>query len=306
MKVIKELAMILLTTLNGPVATRIVNMLKDSTVVVAGLLSPTDNTPPQADLKNISLREGNLNEVKTLQRALVDIDTVCLLSNNSKNMCQQELNMIQACQKAGIKKIVKLSGLSPQIKTQSTSGLYRDHFKIETALKASGIPYTILQPSIITQNLVGEVIAPMLQTSNTFMLPFKDQKANLIDATDIALACINCLLKDRHYNQTFVLTGFDTLNMSQLASLIGRYTQREINYQNESMNATLKRLDSVGLSSSSQTTIKEEYQCIARGDAAFYTDAVLTLTGRPPLPVDEYIENNLDLFTTPGMKKKAA
>ena len=288
--------MILITGCTGRIGKILVKQLHGFKLPMVGLTRDKDRAQKRLRGLNIDLKEANLDDINSLEPVLHNIDMVFLLTPASPTKCQQELNMIAACQKQGITKIVKISSLSAQIKAKSLSQACRDHYHAEQMLRDSSIKYTILRPTAFTQQLIGELIGPMLRAGNSFSLPLGEQKINFIDINDIASTVATCLSKNRYENKIFELTGFDTINMDELAAIFSQCLGRSIQYHTISMNAFVEYLQLKGVPDFLVNHTREIYTCLKKGDTAFFTDTVQMITGNPPLSVTSYIDDNLALF----------
>jgi uncharacterized protein YbjT (DUF2867 family) len=103
--------------------------------------------------KNVEITQGDLTKPETLDAAFKGVDTLFVLVNANPDLVTQEKNAFEAAKRAGVKHIVKLS--VPGADTSSPIKLARWHGESEKNLKATGIAFTLLQPSSFMQNLFG-------------------------------------------------------------------------------------------------------------------------------------------------------
>src|SRR5207244_12116211 len=91
--------------------------------------------------------------------ALQEVDGVYLVCSPIQELVQLEGNAIDACKKAGVKKIVLNSALGAGDYDKSFPGWHR---KVEDKLKASGIEFVILRPNGFMQNTIT-YLAPSIK-----------------------------------------------------------------------------------------------------------------------------------------------
>src|SRR6266404_3955985 len=85
----------------------------------------------------------NPSRAETLAEALHDIDRAMLISSSAPDMLDVQSNFINAARKAGVKHVVKLSGIMPEL--DSGFRFARMHGEIEKRLEASGMAFTHLR-----------------------------------------------------------------------------------------------------------------------------------------------------------------
>jgi uncharacterized protein YbjT (DUF2867 family) len=99
--------------------------------------------------------------------------------------------------------------------------------KVEQALTASQLAYTILQPSMFMQNL--GFIWPKVQASGVFEWPWDpEQRYAMIDVADIAEATAITITDPRFLGGTFELCSNDILTVAEMAGMLGEAMGRDI------------------------------------------------------------------------------
>ena len=104
-------------------------------------------TPAKAErlssLANVEIVEGDMARPETLAEALRGVDRAMLISSSDPAMLDVQSNFIEAARKAGVKHVVKLSGIMPDL--DSPFRFARMHGEIERRLEASGMAFTHLR-----------------------------------------------------------------------------------------------------------------------------------------------------------------
>ena len=87
---------------------------------------------------------------------------------------------------------------------------------IETALKASGLPFTIIRPNFFTQN---DLAMKEALKAGSYPTPLGEKGVSAVDIRDIAEASAISLTSDGHENKTYNLVGPEPLTGSSAAKL---------------------------------------------------------------------------------------
>ena len=95
----------------------------------------------------------DLDDPRTFPEALQDVDRLFLLTGYSVDMLVQSKAITDAAKKAGVKHLVHLGVFTPE--PDCYDAHFAWHQMVETYIKASGIPYTLLHPNGFLQNFTG-------------------------------------------------------------------------------------------------------------------------------------------------------
>jgi len=118
---------------------------------------------------------------KPSPQALDGIETLFLLSPLSSTQVEMEQNLISAAVAHRVQRIVKLSAMGASIEVPLTFG--RIHGEGEDAIRASGLGWTFVRPSMFMQNLrwyKGAISQGMLP------LPLGNAAVSHVDPEDVA------------------------------------------------------------------------------------------------------------------------
>jgi uncharacterized protein YbjT (DUF2867 family) len=133
-------------------------------------------------------------------------------------------NMIQAAQRAGVRKLVFSSVIHPIL-----SGLPNHAAKapVEEALVNSGLAFTILHPTMVFQNYAASW--SQIVKTGIFAEPWSpDTRSSRVDYRDVAEVAAIALTEDRLAYGTFELCATGIHDRHDLAALVGEILQREI------------------------------------------------------------------------------
>lgn len=194
----------------------LLEQLKAQDVPVRTLVRSVERARPMLG-EEVELVEGDLSEPSSLDAALDGIQTAYVLLAVLPNTVELFANFFAAAQRAGVRRVVKFSGLGASV--DSPSEIIRQHAEADDMLRSSGLGYTLLRPNSFHQNMLWQ--APAIAASGTFYLPVGDARQSTIDVRDIAAISARVLLEDGHDGATYDLTGPESLSFNDVAAIIG-------------------------------------------------------------------------------------
>lgn len=219
--------------------------------------------------------EGDLEDTKALDRAMLGISRVFLLSSPDPRQVELQGNVLKAAKKAHLSLIVKQSafGAGPD----SPVALARWHWRTEEDIKKSGVPYCILRPMMFMQNLL--MLAHDIGAEGVLRVPMGDRKASLIDARDIARCAAKILTGEGHAGRTYQLTGPEAISYARIAEILSEVCGRSITYVNVPLDEANREMIRNGLPKWLADDICKLYEIFATGRAERVTTAVTDITG---------------------------
>ena len=221
----KELDMILVIGGTGMVGKEVVKQLAQKKAKARILVRSAQK---EAEVKNLGFEtaQGDVTQIGTIEAALKGVERLFLLTPASPNQSAQEIAVIDAAKKAGVKQVVLLSAVGVSVDSPIT--LARNHAKTEEHLKKSGLGWTILQPHSFMQNLLNQ--AGGIKSQGALYGNFKDGKVAMVDARDIAAVAVAALTEPGHEGQTYVITGGEAVNYAQVAEKLSAVSGKKVNY----------------------------------------------------------------------------
>ena len=190
---------------------------------------------------------------------------------------------IEAAQRAGVRRVVFLSIL----------GVERNpivpHYRIEKALRESGMAWTSLRASYFMQNL--DTVHRDDLRRGAIVVPAGSGKTSFIDVRDIAAVGALALTTDGHENRGYALTGARALSYFEVARQFTAVLGRPVVYRNPAPLAYLRHMRRQGYPWPFALITLALYTTARLGLAAAVTDDVARLLGRPPISLRRYIED---------------
>ena len=174
--------MILVTGATGLNGRALLERLSARGVPVRALVRSLARAEALSALPNVEIVEGDMARPETLARALRGVDRAMLISSSDPAMLEVQSNFIDAARKAGVKHVVKLSGIMPEL--DSPFRFARMHGEIERRLEASGMAFTHLRAGEFMHAYFRQV--PAIVGKGALFLPMEDARIASIDVGDIA------------------------------------------------------------------------------------------------------------------------
>ena len=199
--------MILITGATGTTGSELVRRLSTRGVKVRGLTRSLAKAAALSSLPNVEMMEGDLEHPETLDGPLHGVERAMLISSSDARMLEVQSNFIEAARKAGVKHIVKLSGIMPEL--DSPFRFARMHGEIERRLKASGLAFTHLRAGEFFTAYFRRV--PSIIARGELILPMEEARIASIDIGDIAEVAATVLTGSGHEGKIYPLTGPEAL-----------------------------------------------------------------------------------------------
>lgn len=241
---------------------------------------------------NLTLVEGDLDKPETLDAALQGVERAFLLSAVDQRLGKWNRTFISAAQKAGLKHLVKFSGMGALI--DSPCELMRLHAETDEVLKASGVPYTILQPNSFYQNMLWA--AGSIKAQGAFYLPVGQARQSLVDVADICAVSVKVLTTNEHLGKTYEITGPEALTYAEIAQRIGKTLGKAVNYVDVPVAGAVQSMQQSGMPEWNARTLGDLYAVFASGSASKVTDTVRLVTGKAPRSFDQFMSENVAAF----------
>ncbi|WP_299869708.1 SDR family oxidoreductase [uncultured Hoeflea sp.] len=250
-------------------------------------------TDSKSDLgAGIETAVGDLADPASLASAFQDIEKAYVVTAVQPDTVALFQNFFDAAQAANVRHVVKFSGLGAS--HHSPSEIIRQHAASDDALRASGLPFTILRPNSFHQNMLGQ--ADEIARSGRFHLPLADARQSTIDVRDLAEITATILTTEGHAGRTYDLTGPESLNFHDVARIIGDVRGDAVEYipvTPEQMEAALRKM---GLPAWSAHALAEIQALFATGAYSDPLPDAERLLGRAPTPFRQFAQDHVDAW----------
>lgn len=217
--------MILVTGAAGKTGKAIIRALVARRMPVRALVRRVEQVQAVQALGATELLLGDMRDSVVMQRALLGASAVYHIC---PNMSPDELAIgqliIKAAQQAAVTRFVYHSVLHPQIEAMPHHWL---KMRVEEALLASGLTYTILQPAAYMQNLRANWNS-VVELGRLCMPYPPDARVALVDLVDVADVAALLLAQPGHGNATYELVGEEGLSQHEVANVMGQTLGRTV------------------------------------------------------------------------------
>jgi NAD(P)H dehydrogenase (quinone) len=278
---------IAVTGATGHLGRLVVERLKEK--LPAGEIIALARSPEKAADLGVEVRTANYDKPETLGPALAGIDTLLLISASEVGKREaQHRNVIAAAKTAGVKRIVYTSLLRADTSPLSLAG---EHLATEEALKASGIPVTILRNGWYTENYTASI--PGALAGGAFIGSAGEGRISGATRADYADAAVVAATSSGQEGRTYELAGDEAWTLGELAAEISRQTGKTIPYRDLPESEYAAALESFGLPAALAKAIASWDTGASQG--ALFDDSrqLSRLIGRPTTPLSAAVSEAL-------------
>ena len=177
---------------------------------------------------------ADLNDAPSLDRACEGVDTVLFTSPTfaqRDKAVEHATRLGDSARRAGVRRLVyNTTSWHPD---RLTGVPTMDHGLLKTkALRETGVPLTVIRPSLFMDNLLTNWVKPQMLSTGVFAYPHKtDLNVSWICLDDVAKFMIEAAGRDEMEGETVDVGGPETLRPGQVAALLSEALGRPIVYQ---------------------------------------------------------------------------
>jgi uncharacterized protein YbjT (DUF2867 family) len=232
---------------------------------------------------------GDLDKPETLLPAVQGVERIFLVTYESR----QDVNMLEAAKKAGVRHIVKLSTLEA---AEHKIKVGKWHFEREELIRASGIDWTFLRPGMFMSNGIEWWAETIRSQDSVFFPGGKKGRVAPIDPRDVAAVAALALTQPGQHGQAYTLTGHELLTIAQMVQVISRVLGKSIRYVSIPPIAARLFMLKTGMDKELVNALMEMLGTLRRDEGAIVTDTFARLTGRPPRTFEAWSREHIAAF----------
>jgi len=280
--------MILVTTA-GKVGSETARLLAQREVPVRVLVRDPDKAKALADA-GAEIAVGDLAVPASIDEAMAGVTSVVLVS---PAVPAQELNVVASAARAGVGHVVKATS-----KATADSPIARRRWQteIEAGLAASGVPHTLLRSNAYMHNVLA--LAPAIAKTSGFGSSAGQGRTGMIDARDVAAVAAGIAASPApHAGKTYWLTGPALISYYDVAAVLSKLLGRTITYRELTFDQDKDAMISAGVPGPVAEMNAQAASLTADGDAAWVTDDVPSLLGRPARSFGEFATDYATAFS---------
>jgi uncharacterized protein YbjT (DUF2867 family) len=282
--------MILVTGATGRVGREVVRQLAAQGVPVRALVRSAEGA---ADLAGpgVELAVGDLDKPETLDPAMAGVARMYLASRAEPQLPKRESNAIDAALRARVKFIVKVSvSGGPDSPTQ----IGRWHWAAEKRLGSSGIPSSILRPTLYMQGAFQWL--PQIAAKSEFHVPMGDGRASVVDARDVAAVAVAALNAQDLPQSLYDVTGPEAISFDAAADEISAVAGRRVDYVDVTPQQWKKESIAAGIPAWLTDDFLVIYGAYRKGYGAGVSTTVRDLTGKAPRSFRDFVQDHAARF----------
>ncbi len=240
----------------------------------------------------VQVVEGDLTQPESLAQAFNGVEKLFLVTPLHLDQVAMKSAAIQAAKAAGVRHIVMSTGIGAAPDAGVEIG--RWHGKSQEEVKATGIPYTFLQPTFFMQNML--MFAGAIRDQGAFYLPLGEAKVSWVDARDIALVGAAALTGAGHENKQYPITGGEAVSCTEIAQVLSDVLGKTVSYVDVPLEAAKKGMLDAGMPEKLADLMNELYALGPAGHLAYVADSVKTVTGGAPRSFRQFAQDHAKAF----------
>ncbi len=243
-------------------------------------------------LPDVEVVEGDMARPDSLTAALRGVERAMLISSSDPAMLEVQSSFIEAARKAGVRHVVKLSGIIPEL--DSPFRFARMHAQVEKRLEASGMAYTHLRAGEFMPAYFRQV--PSIVARGILALPMGDARIACIDIGDIAEVAVTVLTTSGHEGKVYPLTGPEALSMADLAEKLSAATGKAIRYVDVPPEDARQARLAAGLPPYLADGLDELFAERRKGKESKVWPTIEEVFGWQPTSFDQFARRNAAIF----------
>jgi uncharacterized protein YbjT (DUF2867 family) len=270
-------ATVLVTGATGTVSTALLAELKGKPGIHPRALVHNADKAAALVEEGYEVAVGDLEEPETLDAAFEGVDVLWLLTPASALEPSMGSNAVTAARKARVKHIVRNSAIKAAHDAPNRNG--RLHAQVEDAVKASGIPWTILRPHYYMQNLLSS--AGSVASDGMLYMNMGEAPVGMIDARDVGVLAAR-VIEDpsSHAGKIYNPTGPESSTMQDAAEVLGHVLGKPVQYVALPQDAARDAMLGFGLSRWFVGNVVDYGRVYSQGWGDFVTSDFAAVTGQ--------------------------
>ena len=235
---------------------------------------------------------GDIRNENDVEKSLGDVNSVYYICPNATpdEFLLGKL-FIEKSRNIGIEHFIYHSVLYPQI------GKMPHHWNkllVEEELINSGLNYTIIQPAIYMQNLLGQIDSS--QKSTTITLPYNsNSKLSMVDLDDVGQVVTTMVLNPKHYHATYSLIGEAAISYNDIKDIFKDKINKNIDITEINLTKWEHNALQSGFSQEKISILKKMFEYYDRYGFIGNTNILECLLGHKPTSIKEFITKNYQI-----------
>jgi uncharacterized protein YbjT (DUF2867 family) len=235
---------------------------------------------------------ADLGTPVSLPPAVEGVDAVYVANPCSPALAEHEGNLAVAAARAGVGHVVKLSVIGAAEDAPLTFG--RMHGAAEDAIKAAGIPWTMLRPNGFMQNTLswaGQIAGGAIRG------PVMHARWAIVDVRDLAATAVKVFESlAEHAGREYVLTGPEASSPHEQVEVLAAMLERPLDTVEIPIDAAQQQMRAAGVPDRTVDWLGELWRMYAEGQAQQVSPDIERVTGRTPYTFRQFAEDHRTLW----------
>lgn len=232
---------------------------------------------------------GDLADPAALGEALTGVDAFFLVNIGPEIPARDEA-AARTAKSAGVRHLVKLSSMD--VEQGLAIGAW--HERGEAAIRASGIPFTFVQPTGFMSNLLAW--ARPIKAEGVVRASTGSGRRAFIHSDDIAAVVTNAMITREYDGESLPITGPVALSFGDVTARIGSAIGKPLRFQPISDDEARQRYSATGASEPDIDAHVALWRAIREGRLATVTNNVERVLGRRPIALEQWLMENVAAF----------
>jgi uncharacterized protein YbjT (DUF2867 family) len=233
---------------------------------------------------------GDMCYPETIKRAT---DQVRAVYHIPPNVHPDEITMgtivINEVRSAGVEHLCYHSVLHPQTEEMPH---HWNKLRVEEQLFRSGLPFTILQPTIYMQNILTQ--REQIVAEGRYVIPYAaETHLSMVDLEDVAEAAAIVLTELGHVGATYELVGTAALSQNELVDVLGRALGRPVSVERISTEIWERQARAAGLGDYAASTLVKMFDYYEKYGFEGSPRVLTWLLGRRPTSLDAFAARSI-------------
>ena len=181
---------------------------------------------------------GDLTDPGTYEKVFSGSDNLFLLTANGPTDLMEGLAAVNEAKRTKAKRVVHLS--IHDVEKCPEAPHFASKIAIEQALKALGVPHTILRPNNFYQN--DHWFKDAILQYGVYPQPIGNVGISRVDTRDIGEAAVRALTEDGHLGKTYALVGPDAVTGNSCAADFAKALGKPVAYGGDDLAAWAKSM----------------------------------------------------------------
>ncbi len=285
--------MILVTGAGGKTGKAVISALAAKGATLRAFVRREAQAAEAKTLGAVDAAFGDLRDATAVQAALRGVRKVYHIC---PNVHPDEIIIgqvvIGAARAAGVEQFVLHSVLHPQTEKMPH---HWHKLRVEETLLESGLPFTILQPTVYMQNILAGWAA--ISQRGVYTIPYPvETRLSLVDLKDVAEAAAWVLTQPGHAGGTYELAGTPALTQTEVAEVMSQSLGFVVRAEAIPIEQWGAQARASGLSDFAVETLKAMFQYYARYGLAGNPNLLCWLLGRPAATLVDFLQRHISSY----------